>query len=289
MRYLIIDERSFVGQRLFAHIDARLQQIMPATANGPGAFGGLSVLLFGDDGQLPPVRDSCLYSRPTDICSAVGYDLYKLFKLCVNLTTVFRQDDSTFRDCLARIRDAVPTDADIRYLHQRYIDPDTLPQFATAPRLFATRAFVTEHNLLQLARPTLKHFGVEDGVEAAVARIDSIDGGVIAGRRGNADLPPRQLLIKNGARVMLRTNLCVPVGLVNGSLGTVVDIVYRPGERPPDPPFCVLVQFDQYRGPSCMAGVDSVVPVFRQRTVTSGDAFRSQFPLRLSWAMTIHK
>jgi ATP-dependent DNA helicase PIF1 len=55
LRYVIIDERSFVGQRFFAAIDYRLRHIFPARSHE--RFGGLSVLLFGDDAQLPPVCD----------------------------------------------------------------------------------------------------------------------------------------------------------------------------------------------------------------------------------------
>ena len=77
---------------------------------------------------------------------------------------------------------------------------------------------------------------------------------------------------------------------MNGAIGTVIDIVYAPGTRPPESPSCILVQFDSYQGESCLPHLDRVIPVFRRRCATQdGELPRMQFPLTLSWAMTIHK
>src|SRR5699024_6321571 len=57
------------------------------------------------------------------------------------------------------------------------------------------------------------------------------------------------LKLQIGCPVMLRTNICVDKGLVNGSAGILRAIVYAPGERPPALPLYVLVAFNKYRGP----------------------------------------
>ena len=57
------------------------------------------------------------------------------------------------------------------------------------------------------------------------------------------------LLIAKGALVMLTVNLWASVGLCNGSVGTVVDIVYQTNHQPPDLPIAVIVKFDHYIGP----------------------------------------
>ena len=57
VKYLIIDEYSFVGQGLFSWIDSRCKQAISKTNI---LFGGNSVLLFGDIAQLPPVGDKVL-------------------------------------------------------------------------------------------------------------------------------------------------------------------------------------------------------------------------------------
>ena len=58
-----------------------------------------------------------------------------------------------------------------------------------------------------------------------------------------------KLYLAVGCRVMLRDNLWVRGGLVNGTLGTVHAIVYDTNTAPPSLPLYILVQFDNYQGP----------------------------------------
>ena len=121
VKYLIIDERSCVGHRMLYQIDARLRQVIPGGQNHP--FGGLSVLMLGDDAQLPPVNDRCMYTSPVDnIPSTFGYVDYRSFEDCVLLSTVMRQADGPFRSCLNRVRNAVPVDQDVQLLRGRVVD-----------------------------------------------------------------------------------------------------------------------------------------------------------------------
>ena len=55
VRYIIIDEMSMVGRKMFGQVDKRLRQAFPQNANS--VFGHCSCILFGDFGQLPPVMD----------------------------------------------------------------------------------------------------------------------------------------------------------------------------------------------------------------------------------------
>ena len=166
-----------------------------------------------------------------------------------------------------------------------------MASFDGAPRLFGTRRLVDDFNMRQLQQGTSKHpiENHDDGEQAAVARIPASDFGRATGANDGGLLAV--LFVKVGARVMLRMNLCTRLGLVNGAVGTVVEIIYPPGGRPPDPPHCILVQFDDYSGESCLPNAERVVPVFRRRCFgqEGGDSTRLQFPLTLAWAMTIHK
>lgn len=93
---------------------------------------------------------------------------------------------------------------------------------------------------------------------------------------------------------MLTKNIWQSRGLYNGSLGTVRGVVYNADVPQSSPPYCILVEFDEYHGPSAVTNSNRhIVPIipetvpFDQSCGKSGS--RIQFPLVLGWAITIHK
>lgn len=99
------------------------------------------------------------------------------------------------------------------------------------------------------------------------------------------------LLISKDSHVMLTMNLWPPVGLCNGATGQVVDIIYKSNHQPPDLPIAVVVKFNDYIGPS-ISVIPSLVPIVPvTMSVHSGNSIheRQQLPLKLAWALTIHK
>lgn len=106
-----------------------------------------------------------------------------------------------------------------------------------------------------------------------------------------AGLEPCIFLAK-GAHVMLTMNLWTDVGLCNGATGTVIDFIYADNQQPPDLPQAVIVEFNNYTGPSISESMSSCVPICPV-TVTSqcldGLHERQQLPLKLAWAIAIHK
>ncbi|KAL5725506.1 hypothetical protein ACHQM5_008644 [Ranunculus cassubicifolius] len=101
------------------------------------------------------------------------------------------------------------------------------------------------------------------------------------------------LLLSIGARVMLKSNLHTQSGLVNGAMGTVVDIVYGPGCKSPiDIPLSVMIKFDNYTG-SHFRSNTTVIPIPPQtshwKSSTGISCSRTQIPIVLCWAITIHK
>ncbi|KAF5195646.1 Atp-dependent dna helicase pif1 [Thalictrum thalictroides] len=101
------------------------------------------------------------------------------------------------------------------------------------------------------------------------------------------------LYLSIGARVMLRANLCTQYGLVNGAMGTIVDIVYASGCGSPfDIPLAIMVDFDSYCGLPFRSGTN-IVPIAPQtsnwKTSSGTSCQRNQLPVVLSWAITVHK
>jgi len=89
--------------------------------------------------------------------------------------------------------------------------------------------------------------------------------------------------------MMLRKNLCVEKGLVNGTLGTVRDIVYRGNEVPPSLPYILLVEFDGYEGPFICDRLFPLKPSKSNWKDHGVDCTRKQFPINLAYALTVHK
>ena len=88
---------------------------------------------------------------------------------------------------------------------------------------------------------------------------------------------------------MLRVNLWVPGGLVNGSVGIIKSIVYAEGMAPPQLPLYVLVEFDNFNGPYVINKSFPVVPIQRSWSDRGINYSRLQLPLTVAHAITIHK
>lgn len=92
---------------------------------------------------------------------------------------------------------------------------------------------------------------------------------------------------------MLTKNVWQLKGLYNGSLGTVKGLMFRDGVSPPHQPYCILIEFDEYRGPAVVEDSPKVVPIITETVQFDGQSGKSgsrqQFPLVLGWAITIHK
>lgn len=96
------------------------------------------------------------------------------------------------------------------------------------------------------------------------------------------------LCLAKGARVMLNSNLWVDVGLVNGAMGTIKAICYL-NSHPPDLPLAIMIHFDKYFGPTLHDSSVPIVPIRRTWSAAGGQCSRLQLPLKLAWAVTIHK
>ena len=185
-----------------------------------------------------------------------------------------------FRDVLLRLRDAKVTVADWNHLMTRTpTRVQDLSPFSTSLHLIPTVEAVVEYNVAQLqasGQPIATIKAVHTGPNAAKAPADNA-GGLEA-----------VICLARSARVMLTSNLWVDAGLVNGAMGTVKAICYRTGS-PPDLPIAVMVRFDSYSGPTFPDGTVPITPLRRSWSSSGGPCSRLQLPLKLAWAVTIHK
>jgi len=159
--------------------------------------------------------------------------------------------------------------------------------FEKSLRLFPTLDLVFQHNFEKL-----KQLKMSSGQVVVVIKAEHPYGGGIAEKSNSDHAGGLEAVIALciGARVMLVHNLWVQCGLVNGSVGTVRGIVYKDGTKPPALPLAVLVEFDNFQGP-CLQP-HNVIPIPCQTAHWSENGkscARTQLPLTLCWATTIHK
>ncbi|XP_059064840.1 uncharacterized protein LOC131856900 [Cryptomeria japonica] len=274
IRYIIIDEMSFIGPRLIQRIDIRLREAFPAHNQLP--FGGRSIILFGDLGQLPPVKDIPMYAS-----TSYGGTLWRSFITIITLKKIFRQIGDqpaqiAFRALLSNLRNAEPTIADWQLLLSRAnstLSSAEQSLFLSSTHLFATNEMVSLHNkrmLLSLAKPI------------ALSTAEQLKG--ITCSNPNEEQLESKILLCIGQEVMLSANLWVETGLVNGALGQVKEIVYNGGERPPELPLFVVVQFKKYIGPVWDQHNPKNIPL-----IPISHGLQRQIPLKMAWALTIHK
>lgn len=269
---LIIDEISMLDGLMFELIGDLCRRAKRHTVNVP--FGGLQVVLVGDMGQLAPVEEEEKgFAFETDLWWAL--DLKH-----VELKQVMRQREAEFVRVLHGIRDGQLGQDGFQLLQQRVnaYDPDA----EGAVRLMTHNRDVDRVNdgrLNKIPGKAKIFKAKERGDAKALERLDK-----------NC-LSPRDLRLKPGARVMMTKNVG---GLANGQLGTVVRWDEQYGSMR------IVVRFDGFRHDtsvypaewkntqvttSTKEDEDGKKTTVRERT----EAARIQYPLRLAWAITVHK
>lgn len=256
---LIIDEISMISGTFFNNLSYVAQKIRRSDL----PFGGMRLLIFGDFLQLPPV------SRSIRTLKVFQSDAWKqLNPIVYELNLIVRQKDTLFTEMVSKIRVGECDENVAKYFGSmsrdvRYDDS------VEAVRLYSLRRTTDEYNMSRLSLLT-----------SSTKTYDSIDTG---DTRILAQCPaPKNLHLKYGCQVMLIRNINSQA--VNGSIGTVMGFRYASEDRSFQP----LVKF--------VNGTDNsftmLVQKCRWETVAPNGLIissRTQIPLTLSWATTIHK
>jgi ATP-dependent DNA helicase PIF1 len=267
---LVIDEVSMVSADVLDALDKRLRQ---AKRRRNTAFGGVQLVMFGDPYQLAPVVSGQAekayyqdhYRSPWFFDARVWLETEMTIH---ELDTIHRQADSEFRSVLNALREG-RMEADMgRMLNEHGMREPEDPELIT---LATTNQSVTRINKAALE-------GLPGKAKIAHADIEGDFGSTAAYPADD------ELVLKPGAKVMfLRNDTGGTDGprFVNGTLGTVVKItdtilVDVEGES-------VLVEpvtWEKVRYEYASATKTLTQDVVAEFT---------QFPLRLAWAVTIHK
>lgn len=288
VKVCIIDEMSMLGIRVLVHVDQRLRQAFPNQQDE--AFGGTIMLMLGDFNQLPPVLDRSLLApiQTGNTMSTQGRLLFEQFTKVFVLNEIMRQTGETqrlFRDTLNRMASGHLEQTDYNLLMTRFSvnNLSSQTQFKSALRIFAKKAEVSNYNLemLRSMDTPITVIQAKNNCDTALRSSDDDAHGL-----------PNKLQLAVGCRVMLKNNTWTAQGLCNGSLGTVKDIVYVPQTTDThldDHPLCVLVQFDNYHGPTIYDNCVPILPVTVGFRKGNTSCTRKQFPLQVAYGITIHK
>ncbi len=266
---LIIDEISMVRCDILDFIDQVLR-IFTGNRNLP--FGGKQILMVGDAFQLEPVvkRDewqilSKYYKTPYFFSAGV---FQRIPLVQIELRKVYRQSDPVFVDILDRIRQnkAKNQHLDIlnKHLNTAYQTPkDEL--FITLATRRDTVNYINEQKLIELE-------GTETRFE-----------GTISGDFPESSLPTlKNLILKENAQVMFVKN-DMEHRWYNGSLGRVDEIsddgIFIRMENN-DLHLVTLEKWENLR---------YKFDVENNRIITEEIGFFKQYPLKLAWAITVHK
>lgn len=268
---LIIDEVSMVRADLLDGID----QVLRRYRNRYKPFGGVQLLLIGDLQQLPPVvkdqEKEMLGKYYSNFFFFGSHALQQSQYISIELQQIYRQTDSGFIGLLNNIRNNNLDYKTLEALNQRY-----RPGFSAIDgEGYIT---LTTHNR-QAANINQRHL---DTLPAQKQRFKAS----LSGDFPEMAYPTDELLeLKTGAQVMFVKNDPAPEKLFyNGKIGVVEsmdkDVIFVRCIGEDDPLAVVPLTWENRRyklDPDTSDITEDVIGSF------------TQFPLKLAWAITIHK
>ncbi|XP_058120680.1 ATP-dependent DNA helicase PIF1 [Anopheles ziemanni] len=265
---LIIDEISMVDADFFEKIEAVARYIR----KNDKPFGGIQLILCGDFFQLPPVDRQenrpkpGQYSQDNDVGPRVRFCFEsKVWQECIQasyeLTIVHRQKDQEFVGILNSIRIGRVTN-EITARLQKTASQRIETEGILATQLCSHTSEVDAINRakLEAIQSEAKTFEAKDSDPYSAKQLDQ------------AVQAPAKLTLKIGAQVMLLKNYNIAEGLVNGARGVVMNFVQG----------LPLVKFKRR---------ELVVrsEKWSVKTASGMVLTRTQLPLKLAWAFSIHK
>jgi ATP-dependent DNA helicase PIF1 len=268
-KVLIIDEVSMLSTNTLEMVDLVCREINQSDE----PFGGIQIVLVGDFFQLPPVikkdfgklRQISL-TEELEGGGVFAYEagVWERARLVVcYLDEQHRQDDADFLGVLSAIRADDVSEMHMDHINSRQIEAEDFPENVT--KLFSHNVDVDRVNNTELAK-------IDE--EARIFRMMGSGSDKLVETLKKGCLSPENLELKIGAVVMCTKNN-QKEHFVNGTLG-------------------VVTSFNEFNG-------NPIIKTNSGRTITieSMDwsveengkvrAQISQVPLRLAWAMTVHK
>ena len=265
-KILIIDEISMLRAETLSMVDAVCREIKQNLE----PFGGIQIILVGDFFQLPPIEKNYSEQKQVKLIqerkARFAYESEAWGRLALvicYLTEQHRQDDLDFLSVLSAIRHGTVEDSHLKHICSRQSARDKFPENIT--KLFSHNVDVDQVNQEMLSK-----------IEGEFKEFEMISTGkeflVSALKKGC--LSPEKLILKKNAVVMCTKNN-PKEKFVNGTLGVVED-------------------FESFSGNPIIKTKNGrkikIIPM--DWSVEENGKIKAkitQIPLRLAWAITVHK
>ncbi|MDD2602787.1 MAG: DEAD/DEAH box helicase, partial [Prevotella sp.] len=279
LELIIIDEISMVRADIIDFID-KVLRIYSQNMREP--FGGKQLLLVGDIYQLEPVVTENDRQLLQPFYPSAFFFNAKIFSslqlISIELQTVYRQRDPEFIYILDKIRISQATNADIGLLNERVntsvSDEDSISNEAPETPLSIT---------LSTRRDTVDDINTRH-LKALPGKAKMLEG-VVRGEFPLSSLPtPKELYLKLGAQVLFVKN-DLDHRWVNGTLGTIIGF-------DEDETFVYIrtedgQEFDVEQ--EVWSNVKYTYNSEEHKIEEKELGAYSQFPIKLAWAITVHK
>ena len=271
MHLLVIDEVSMLRADVLDAMDLMLRTVR----KNRSVFGGVQVLFIGDLMQLPPVIKNeewrVLAKYYTGKYFFSSYAVQQAAPLYVELTKIYRQTDADFIATLNNLRDNKISDAD-RELLQKFVNPSF--DAANAPGYIT----LTTHNA--------KADAINDRAITALSGREFYFPAEITDEFPEKIFPvEHNLLLKEGAQVMFVKNDPSPEkNYYNGKTGIISSIssdeifIRFPDENK-------IIEAERYEWKNIRYTVNPQTKDIEEEVVGTF----VQYPIRLAWAITVHK
>lgn len=267
-RVLIIDEISMIDARTLSMVERAVRVLR----RDEDPWGGMQIVFVGDFFQLPPVSRAEESETTIDVETGKARKRVAQFAfmsdawisanpLVCYLSEQHRQGDGPFLDLLSAVRRGTIDDTHHELLESRRSEIDELPE--KVARLYSHNANVDRENTMRLEEIDGKAHAYVMTAKGAAHMIESLKRGCLS---------PEMLVLKEGARVMFTKNSMEGL-YANGTLGVVTGF----GVTGP------IVKTNSGR---------SFEVLHAEWAITDGGkvlARINQIPLRLAWAITVHK
>lgn len=266
---LIIDEVSMLRADTLDAIDFILRTVR----KNQHSFGGVQVLFIGDMLQLPPiVKDAEWEILSKHYRSIYFFDAKVLEKdkpVYIELDKIYRQSDTQFTEILNKVRYNLLSTEDVNFLNSFYRGEkiESNKEYITLTTHNLKAESINKEELLKL--PSKSYFfdaEIEDDFPEHIIPTE------------------KRLELKLGAQVMfIKNDSSSDKKYYNGKIGTVTELsasnikVLTDGK--------VLVEVEPYTWENIKYTVDDETKEIREEVLGS---FK-QYPLKLSWAITVHK